>query len=234
MIVSMILPSTRASFASVALSFGVAVTGCQAESPDVGQTGESTTTPAASAEPWTESGMAPYAPGGLPDLGDRASSHPIPASFALGRDATAAEISELDIDVLPDGRGLPEGSGSVAEGAELYQVRCAACHGFQGEGTPLAGPLYTDDAEMGFRRRVVGHFWPHATTAFDYVRRAMPWDTPGTLTNDEVYAVVAYILAQSGVIADDAVLDAASLAAVEMPAADRFVRDNRPSSTRVR
>lgn len=232
MSVPTIMPSRhRALRASAAILLSASLAACQAEAPEAAPSTDASPT---SGEPWAESGMAPYTPGGLPELGDRASSEPIPASFALGREATAAEISLLDIDILPDGRGLPEGSGSVAEGAEVYRVKCAACHGFQGEGTPLAGPLYMEDAETGFRRRVVGHFWPHATTAFDYVRRAMPWDTPGTLTNDEVYAVVAFILAQSGVIADDAVLDAASLAAVQMPAADRFVRDNRPSSTRVR
>lgn len=178
--------------------------------------------------------MASYAPGGLPMVTERAGSEPIPASFALGRQATEDEISALDIDIMPDGRGLPTGSGTPRAGAELYKVRCAACHGVQGEGTPLGAALIAADPETGFNQRVVGHFWPHATTAFDYVRRAMPWDRPGTLSNSEVYSVVAYILAENGVIAHDAVLDAESLKAIKMPALDRFVVDDRLTTNQVR
>ncbi len=168
------------------------------------------------------------------DLAERAASEPIPASFALGRRASEQEIAQLDIHIMPDGRGLPEGSGTVAAGAALYAGKCGACHGFQGEGTPLGAALIASDPQVGFSRRVVGHYWPYATTAFDYIRRAMPWDAPGTLSNDEVYSVVAFILARNGVIAEDAVLDADGLRSIEMPALDRFVMDDRMGTNRVR
>jgi mono/diheme cytochrome c family protein len=178
--------------------------------------------------------MAAYASGGLPPLEERAASERIPASFALGRAATNEEIARQDIHIMPDGRGLPVGSGTAAAGAELYKVRCAACHGNAGEGTPLGAALIASDPEVGFNRRVVGHFWPHATTAFDYIRRAMPWDAPGTLTNSEVYSVVAFILAENGVISRDDVLDADALKAIRMPALDRFVVDDRLTTNQVR
>lgn len=215
--------SRRGLFGVVGVAVLVALVGCEpgATSGDEPTQGE----PAV---------MAAYAPGGLPDLTDRASSEPIPGSFALGRPATQQDIEPLDIDIMPDGHGLPEGSGSAEAGAVLYQLRCAACHGVQGEGTPLGAALIDKDPEAGFNRRVVGHFWPHATTAFDYIRRAMPWDRPGTLSDSEVYSVVAYILAENGVIATDAVLDAESLMAITMPAADRFVVDDRLTTNGVR
>lgn len=178
--------------------------------------------------------MAGYASEGLPLLEERAASEQIPASFALGRAATNEEIARQDIHIMPDGRGLPEGSGNAAAGEELYKVRCAACHGNEGEGTPLGAALIASDPEVGFNRRVVGHFWPHATTAFDYIRRAMPWDAPGTLTSSEVYSVVAFILAENGVLSRDDVLDAESLKAIRMPALDRFVVDDRLTTNEVR
>ena len=163
-----------------------------------------------------------------------AASAPLPDSWSLGRSATGAEVAALDIDIMPDGRGLPPGSGDHAAGADVYLANCAACHGMSGEGTPTAGPLVGADPESGFRARTVGHYWPYSTTAFDYIRRAMPWDRPGTLSNDEVYAVVAWILAENGVIERDAVMDATTLAAVEMPSRDRFVPDDRPGGSVVR
>ncbi len=178
--------------------------------------------------------MTAYAPGGLPALEDRAASERIPASFALGRTATPEEIQRLDIHVMPDGRGLPEGSGTASAGAELFANRCAACHGLEGEGTPLGAALIASDPEVGFRRRVVAHYWPHATTAFDYIRRAMPWDAPGTLTSDEVYSLVAFLLAEGDVIEAGTVLDADALRAIRMPSLGRFVPDDRLTSNQVR
>lgn len=163
-----------------------------------------------------------------------AATEPVPASWHLGRAATEADVRALDIDVMPDGRGLPPGSGDHAAGAGLYTTSCAPCHGPAGEGTPLAGPLVDPDPEAGFRRRTVGHYWPYATTAFDYIRRSMPWDAPGTLSDDQVYALVAWILAENGVIGQSDVMDATTLPAVVMPASDRFVPDDRPGGPVVR
>jgi len=145
-----------------------------------------------------------------------------PASFAIGRDATPAEIAVLDIDFGPDGAGAPPGSGSVAEGRLVYNVKCVSCHGITGREGPN-DQLVT-----------VGNYWPYATTLFDYVKRAMPMTFPGSLTADEIYAVAAYILFLNEIIPEDAVMNAETLPAVVMPARDRFVPDNRVGGPEVR
>jgi cytochrome c len=165
-----------------------------------------------------------------------------PERFGVGRLATAAEIAALDRDVTPDGHGLPPGKGTPTQGAAVFAAKCAACHGAAGEGqagTPPPGQaaapkLVGRDPREGFPFgqdpklvKTVGNYWPYATTVFDYVRRAMPVTAPGTLTNDETYALVAYLLAQNEIIDRNAVLDSATLAAVKMPARDRFVTDDR-------
>jgi cytochrome c len=172
-----------------------------------------------------------------------------PASYAVGRVATAQDIAALDVDVTPDGHGLPAGKGSVAQGAAVYAAKCAACHGAAGEGqagTPPAGQaaapkLVGRDPKEGFPFgqdpklvKTVGNYWPYATTVFDYVRRAMPLPAPGSLTNDEAYAVVAFLLAQNEIIDKAAVLDSATLAAVRMPARDKFVPDDRKGGSNFR
>ena len=156
-----------------------------------------------------------------------------PGSFAIGRDATPAEIADLDIDFGPDGAGAPPGSGSVAEGKRVYDLKCVACHGPTGTEGPndrLVG-REPDDAftfgEARGTRRTIGNYWPYATTIFDYVKRAMPMTFPGSLTDDEVYAVSAYLLFLNEIIPEDAVMDAETLTAVVMPSRDRFVSDNR-------
>ena len=172
----------------------------------------------------------------------RYASEALPATFGFGRAATPEEISAVDIDVMPDGRGLPPGSGSVAQGAKVYAQRCALCHGATGA-DPIAGSPKIVGAEprdsFPFGRdpkltKTVGNYWPYATTLFDYTRRAMPLDAPGSLTPDEVYAVVAWTLAQNRIIPDTAVMDARTLPAVRMPARDRFVSDARKGGTEVR
>jgi cytochrome c len=165
-----------------------------------------------------------------------------PERFGVGRSATSTEIAALDVDVAPDGHGLPPGSGTPAQGAAVFAAKCAACHGPAGEGqvgAPPAGQaaapkLVGRDPREGFPFgqdpklvKTVGNYWPYATTVFDYVRRAMPITAPGTLTNNEVYAVVAFILARNEIINENAVLDSASLVAVKMPARDKFVVDDR-------
>jgi cytochrome c len=156
-----------------------------------------------------------------------------PARFGIGRLATPAEIAARDIDVGPDGAGLPSGRGTAGEGAAIYATRCASCHGKTGtEGpndvlvaTPTgAGFPFAKDPSVP---RAIGNYWPYATTLFDYIRRAMPPSAPGSLSDHEVYALVAHLLAWNGLIEPNLVIDAQSLPKVKMPARDRFVQDQR-------
>lgn len=143
----------------------------------------------------------------------------------LGRPLTPEEISKLDITVAPNGSGLPAGSGSVSAGAKVYDEKCQSCHGPRGQGGPqdqLTGGIGTLASDKPVKTPV--SYWPSATTIFDYVRRAMPLQSPESLTNDEVYAVTAYILSIDGVVPQDAVLDSKSLPQVKMPNRDGFVR----------
>ncbi len=136
----------------------------------------------------------------------------------LGKPATPAAVAAADISIGPDGAGLPAGSGSVAEGARVYAEKCVACHGPEGAGAPgdrLTGGVGTLKSARPIR--TVASFWPYATTVFDYTRRAMPLNAPQSLTNDEAYAVTAYILSIDAIVAKDARLDAASLPRVVMP-----------------
>jgi S-disulfanyl-L-cysteine oxidoreductase SoxD len=156
-----------------------------------------------------------------------------PATFGIGRPATPDEIAALDVDVGPDGAGLPPGRGTSADGAPIYAARCAACHGKTGKEGPndvLVGRL-PDDA-FPFARdprapKTIGSYWPYATTVFDYIRRAMPPDAPRSLGDNEVYSLVAYLLFLNELIPADAVIDQSSLPKVKMPAHDHFVPDTR-------
>lgn len=142
----------------------------------------------------------------------------------LGQEIGNDALSAWDISVGPDGAGLPEGSGSVTEGADIYAAQCAQCHGETGtEGPvdPLAGGIGSLTSEAPLK--TVGSFWPYATTLFDYTRRAMPYDAPQSLSADQLYAVTAYVLHLNGIVDEDAVLDAGNLAAIEMPNKDGFV-----------
>jgi cytochrome c len=158
----------------------------------------------------------------------------MPASFGLGRAATKAEIAAWDIDVNPTGEALPAGRGTWAEGQALYAEKCAACHGAKGEGMPPHYPMLIngDPKDFSFaddfrKTKTIGNYWPYATTLYDYINRAMPLTQPGSLSPAQVYGLVAYLLAENGVIGKDAVMDAASLPAVKMPGRDRFVPDDR-------
>lgn len=133
-------------------------------------------------------------------------------------------MKSWNLSVFPDGRGLPEGSGDVATGQKLYEQHCLACHatgGAGGSGDRLA------NAEMGltdqYPQKTIGNFWPYATTLFDFIRRAKPMGNPGSLTNDEVYALTAYLLHLNELIAEDVVMDAQTLPQVSMPNADGFI-----------
>ena len=187
--------------------------------------------------------------GGGPELAAQAAgqdagggaAEAMPESFGFGRAATPDEIAAWDIDVMPDGTGLPEGEGTAASGAPIYARQCAVCHGQAGEGgvadrlvgyqpesTPPFGPRYEawrgDGPDVPYS---VGNYWPYATTLYDYIHRAMPTNAPGTLEPDQVYGLVAWILAENGIIAADAVMNATTLPAVEMPARDIFVPQER-------
>jgi cytochrome c len=136
----------------------------------------------------------------------------------LGVPATPEQIAGWDLSIGPDGAGLPPGSGTAAAGKIVYDAKCLACHGADGAGQPndrLVGGQGTMREAAPIR--TVGSYWPYATTVFDYIRRAMPYVTPHTLTADETYAVTAYLLALNGVIAQDAVMDASTLPKVVMP-----------------
>ena len=156
-----------------------------------------------------------------------------PATFGIGRPATPDEIAALDIDVGPDGAGLPPGRGTSADGAPIYAARCAGCHGKTGKEGPndvLVGRLPGD--AFPFARdprapKTIGSYWPYATTVFDYIRRAMPPDAPRSLADNEVYGLVAYLLFLNQLIPADAVIDQSSLPKVKMPARDHFVPDTR-------
>ena len=144
--------------------------------------------------------------------------------YGIGRAATSQEIAGWDIDISPDGAGLPPGRGGVREGEAIFVEKCSACHGAHGEGKPMDplvggfGTVFEAKPQM-----TVGSFWPYATTLFDFVRRAMPLDAPQSLTPDQVYAVSAYLLYLNHLIAEDSVLDAATLAKIKMPNRENFV-----------
>jgi mono/diheme cytochrome c family protein len=143
----------------------------------------------------------------------------------FGQPVTEQDIAAWDISIGPDGAGLPPGKGTVAQGESVYAAKCLACHGEKGAGRPNdalvggMGSLVPGKAPV----KTVGSYWPYATTLFDYVRRAMPWDRPKSLTDDEVYAAAAYILYLNGIIGQDDVLDAQSLPKVKMPNREGFI-----------
>jgi len=138
--------------------------------------------------------------------------------FGLGTPVSSAQLRHWDIDVSADGTGLPAGRGSVVEGKTVYQAKCAACHGAAGEGG-IGDALAGGKGTLATARPVktIGSYWPYATTLFDYIRRAMPFGEPQSLSSEDVYAVSAYLLHLNGIVAEDAVLDAAALPKVRMP-----------------
>lgn len=153
----------------------------------------------------------------------------------IGRAPTPEEIKTWDIDIRPDGLGLPPGEGTVAQGEEVYAMQCAHCHGDFGFGVsgypPLVGGTAEDLHIQSVRsgpEKTIGSYWPYASTVFDYIRRAMPFGNAQSLTDDEVYALTAYLLNINGVIDDDVVMNAETLPKVKMPNEDGFVMDDRP------
>lgn len=149
--------------------------------------------------------------------------------FGFGRHAGRAEIAALDIDVRADGTGLPAGRGTAKEGAAIYAKKCSACHGPTGVEGPY-DPLVSTGPTNPKQPRTVGNYWGFATTLFDFVHRAMPQTQPGSLTPHEMYAVVGWILWRNQLIAEDAIMDRASLPRVMMPARARYYDDPRPAN----
>jgi mono/diheme cytochrome c family protein len=149
----------------------------------------------------------------------------------LGRPASAEELKQRDITTLPNGAGLPDGKGTVAQGETVYRDKCAACHGPNGEGVPPqgtqlvggVGSLASDNPV-----RTVGSYWPYATSVWDYIHRAMPLNQPGSLSADETYAVTAFLLNRNKIIEASEVMDKESLPKVRMPNRDGFIPDARP------
>jgi cytochrome c len=143
----------------------------------------------------------------------------------LGRAVSLEEIAAWDVSIAPDGTNLPRGSGTPAQGEAVYQATCQMCHGERGAGKPNE-PLVGGQGTLTGDRlpvKTVGSYWPYATTLFDYVRRAMPLTAPKSLTDDQVYAVCAYILSLNGIIGANDTMNAETLPAVRMPNRDGFV-----------
>ena len=145
--------------------------------------------------------------------------------LGIGRPLSVHEIAQFDITVLPDGTGLPGGSGTAKQGAPIYAAKCAACHGDKGQGLgdfpALVGGIGTLSSKEPLL--TIGSYWPNATTIFDYIRRAMPYQSAGELTNDEVYALTAWLLATNGITKKPEIMDRVRLPTVRMPNRDGFV-----------
>ena len=195
----------RTSWAGVALAASVAMAGCRIESKE-------------------ESAGVPGA----------ARATRLPDRLELGVAATPAGIAAIDIDANPAGAGLPAGEGTHAQGTPIYAQKCASCHGAKGEGLGTYPKLVSADTLTGFPFgkdarivKTVGNYWPYATTVYDYVHRTMPFAAPGSLTPNETYALVAWLLAENRIVPMNAVMSAKTLPAVQMPARRYFVIDDR-------
>ncbi len=143
---------------------------------------------------------------------------------ALGKPVGDDELAQIDFTIMPDGDGLPDGSGNALAGAEIYRQHCLACHGAEGTGG-INDVLVGGHGSLTTERPVktIGSYWPYATTLFDYIRRAMPYLSPGVLSNNEIYSLTAYLLYLNGILDERAELSAETLPAVEMPNRDNFV-----------
>jgi cytochrome c len=151
--------------------------------------------------------------------------------FGVGRRPTAEEAKSWDISIMRDGTNLPPGSGTPAQGADLYERRCQRCHGAKAEGGD-AEPLVGGQGSLATAKplKTVGSYWPYSTTLFDYIRRAMPFNQPGILTDDQVYAATAFILRLNGIIGESDVMSAETLPKVQMPNREGFIPDGRPKA----
>jgi len=146
-------------------------------------------------------------------------------SPGLGARISEADIAAWDISILPDGTGLPAGSGTAAQGAPIFAAKCAMCHGDAGKGSP-AGNVLVGGAPLASAietTKTIGNFWGYSTTVFDFIRRAMPFQQPRTLTDNEAYALTAYLLALNKIIGENEVMNAKTLPQVKMPNRDGFI-----------
>lgn len=160
-----------------------------------------------------------------------------PSRFGFGRLATTAEIALWDIDVRPDGKGLPAGQGDVLKGKVIYTSKCMACHGNNDTDLSkikLPGPVLVSDTLAKSRPKAIGNYWPYATTLFDYIRRTMPYNQPGSLTDNEVYSITAYLLYANKIIKQNQLLNAKTLPGIVMPAKKLFIMDDRKGGPEVR
>jgi cytochrome c len=159
------------------------------------------------------------------------SAQETPKDSGVGRPATAEEIHAWNIDVSPSGEGLPPGRGTVQQGAAVFAVKCAMCHGATGTEGPkdkLVGGKNTLTTQKPVK--TIGSYWPYATTLYDYIYRAMPFTAPQSLSPEETYSVIAWLLFQNGLIEEGMVIDARSLPAITMPNRDGFIPDPRPDT----
>lgn len=255
------------SFGFAGAGLGLALAGCSPEGPGAGRAGNGTGADTAAAGAG-DSGIAketaaagggaaslprPELHPGMPGLLNQAEVAALGAAreralgeiahlpeFGFGEAAGPERIAAWDIDIGPDGEGLPAGRGSVERGETLYRLQCVQCHGLRGEGADfeaLAGRVPGDAFPFAEQWRypiTVGSYWPYATTLFDYLRRAMPQAAPGTLPPNDVYSLTAYVLHLNDLLEPGATLDADSLPRIVMPARDRFVRDDRRGGPEVR
>jgi S-disulfanyl-L-cysteine oxidoreductase SoxD len=173
---------------------------------------------------WTRSVIILWLAGAIP----LAAQSP---TYGVGKPPTPEEIRALGAAIAPNGEGLPGGSGTVAAGREVFAAQCARCHGPNGEGG-VGATLVGGQGTLRSARplKTVGSYWPYATTLWDYINRAMPFDQPGLLKPPEVYAAVAYILNLNGIIREDQMIDATSLPKIIMPNRDGFIPDPRPKT----
>ena len=174
------------------------------------------------------------APSGSSSDAGPADGAQLPERFGFGNAASAERVAMWDIDVKPDGEGLPPGSGTVADGEQIYMAQCIACHGPTGSEGPNDVLVTQEPWGEWPAGRTIGGYWPYSTTLYDYIVKAMPQLTPGTLTADETYSVIAYILYLNDLVPEDAVMNAETLPGVEMPYRDRFVPDDRTGGSVIR
>ena len=154
-----------------------------------------------------------------------------PGAARIGKPATSAQIDAVNLTIFPDGTGLPTGKGTAAKGKDIFKDKCAVCHNDQGQGREnqypaLAGGIGTLNTPKPVK--TVGSYWPYATTVFDYIRRAMPYDHPGSLQTDEIYSAVAFVLNLNGIIGENDEMNQKTLPQVKMPNRDGFIPDMRP------
>jgi len=155
---------------------------------------------------------------------------PTTEKFNIGREATQDEINGWDFDISPSGVGLPPGKGTVAEGRKIYSDKCARCHGANLHDGPYAKLIPV----AGSDEKAIGNYWPYATTLYDYTMRAMPYDQPGSLSYDEVYALCAFILHKNNLMDSLTILDSRTLLQVKMPALTKYVEDDRKGGNEIR